>query len=359
MTTGQRVGRRVRAVPKYARAVGIALRNHPWLAGSLSAGVAAGLLILLLGPISWWATPAEGLSGKDKADVLNSTRQILLTAVGGLAVLAGLAFTARTYYLSRRGQLTDRYTTAITQLASDKLAERLGGIYALEHLMVESERDHDTVVEVLTAFIRENTSPTTDHHPNLADWHAEHQHRNDDRTPRLSTDVQAALTVIGRRPQRPERNPIDLYRTDLCGANLSGLDLDRAELGGAFLNDAVMIGTRLNGANLSLARLHDAGLMEAHLRGAQLFRASLHGALLWGAQLQEANLEEAKLQQAGFGDADLHGANLNGADLRHADLSGQSPNGHGPSRGLTTGQLAAAVLDETTRLPDEFREPRA
>jgi hypothetical protein len=359
MTGGQGRGRRLRAMTRHARAVGIAFRNHPLLAGLLSAAAAAGFLVLLLGPISWWATPTEGLSGKDKADVLNSTRQILLTAVGGLAVLAGLAFTARTYYLSRRGQLTDRYTTAITQLASDKLAERLGGIYALEHLMVESERDHDTVVEVLTAFIRENTSSTTDHYPNLADWHAEHQHRNDDRTPRLATDVQAALTVIGRRPQRPEWNPIDLHGTDLCGANLSGLHLDRAGLGGAFLNDAIMIGTRLNGANLSLARLQNTSLMEAHLRGARLFRASLHGAHLWGAQLQEANLEEAKLQQAGLADADLHGADLNGADLRGADLSGHLLDSRGPSRGLTVGQLAAAVLDETTRLPEEFREPRA
>lgn len=145
-------------IPSYIQATGVALRRHPLLASLLAAIATAGFLIMLLGPIALWAAPTGGLEGRDRADVLNTTRQILLAAVGGLAVITGLAFTARTYYLTRRGQLTDRYTRAITQLASDKLAERLGGIYALEHLMVESQRDHDTVIEVLAAFIRENTA---------------------------------------------------------------------------------------------------------------------------------------------------------------------------------------------------------
>jgi hypothetical protein len=126
-------------------------------------------------------------------------------------VLAGLGFSARTYYLTRRGQLTDRYSKAITQLASDKLAERLGGIYALEHLMVESERDHDTVIEVLAAFIRENTAAV---HPA---WMDEPLPEPEVIPPRPATDVQAALTVLCRRPERAERSRISLRRTDLRG----------------------------------------------------------------------------------------------------------------------------------------------
>ena len=116
---------------------------------------AIGVIYLLLGPIAMWATPVTALQGKDRADAINVTRQILLAAAGGLALLTGAAFTARTYFLSRRGQLTDRYVKAIGLLASEKITERIGGIYALEHLMIESERDHHTVVEVLAAFIRE------------------------------------------------------------------------------------------------------------------------------------------------------------------------------------------------------------
>ncbi|MGW4152208.1 hypothetical protein ACWEDF_03505 [Micromonospora chersina] len=139
-----------------AAALRSASRRAVWV--PLAALLLAGLLVLLLGPVAWWATPAKNLQGKDKADVRNDTRQTLLAAVGGLVVLTGAAFTARTFYLSRRGQFTDRYTKAIAQLASDRLTERLGGIYALEHLMTESDRDHNSVVEVLAAFVREHSS---------------------------------------------------------------------------------------------------------------------------------------------------------------------------------------------------------
>jgi hypothetical protein len=57
--------------------------------------------------------------------------------------------------VAEQGQLTERYTKAIEQLGSDKLDVRLGGIYALERIAADSERDHPTVVEVLSAFVRE------------------------------------------------------------------------------------------------------------------------------------------------------------------------------------------------------------
>ena len=53
--------------------------------------------------------------------------------------------------------MTDRYTKAIEQLGSDKLDVRIGGIYALERVARDSARDHPTVMEVLTAFIREHS----------------------------------------------------------------------------------------------------------------------------------------------------------------------------------------------------------
>ena len=62
--------------------------------------------------------------------------------------------------------MTDRYTKAIEQLGSDKLDVRIGGIYALERVARDSARDHPTVMEVLTAFIREHSReqwPPPDH----------------------------------------------------------------------------------------------------------------------------------------------------------------------------------------------------
>jgi hypothetical protein len=52
--------------------------------------------------------------------------------------------------------VTDRYTKAIDQLRSDKLDERIGGIYALDRVARDSFTDHPTAMEVLAAFIGEH-----------------------------------------------------------------------------------------------------------------------------------------------------------------------------------------------------------
>ncbi|WP_170191930.1 pentapeptide repeat-containing protein [Saccharothrix syringae] len=301
------------------------LRHPVPLALSAVVGTCA-VLVLLLGPVAWWATASVGeLKGKEKADAVNSTRQVLLAAAGGAAALVGIGFTARTYYLSRRGQLTDRYGKAVAQLASDKLTERVGGVYALEHLMVESERDHVTVVEVLAAFIRERTTTGE------TGMHEErHNCRHDGSKPAfrsLATDVQVALTVLGRRPRRPERNPVDLRTADLCGADLSGLRLDHANLWGAKLKYTVAHEVDLRHANLSFAELVDTRLGRARLRGAHLGRAVLDHATLDHADLREAELGGAGLRNCDLTGADLGGARLGGADLSGAKLSGANVTG--------------------------------
>lgn len=278
--------------------------NRPSVWMPVVALTMVGLLILLLGPIAWWATPAKHLTGKDKADVRNTTRQTLLAAVGGLVVLTGAAFTARTYYLSRRGHITDRYTKAITQLASDKLTERLGGIYALEHVMLESETEHNTVVDVLAAFIRERspiTGSAATARPVEVDVLSGHAGLRDFVRP--PTDVQAALTVIGRRPSREERGRIDLRRVDLQGADLRRARLQTVDLRGTQLQTAYLGEAQLQGALLGEAQLHgaflrDAQLHHADLRGARLRDANLRGAQLQGVFLSMEQLAEVWLDEA-------------------------------------------------------------
>jgi hypothetical protein len=326
--------------------------RSPLLAAAAVLG-AIGFLWLLLGPVTTWATPVAGLTGKDLADVRTATRQTLLAAVGGLAVLAGLAFTARTYYLTRRGQLTDRYTKAIALLASDKLTERLGGIYALEHLMAESDRDHDTVVEVLAAFIRQHPAPSDDPAA-LSDYLSA--------KPPARHDVQAALTVLGRRPRRPERNPPNLRGTDLREMEMIGLHLPGVDFFGADLRGAVLLAATLTGANLSSARLQRAHLSGARMQGAKLQWAQLEMGGLVGADLQDAELDRARLQRARLGGANLTGATFDGAELSGADFTGdftmQFVDGETvtqPTRGLTLQQLATAEVDGGTLLPDDLR----
>jgi hypothetical protein len=86
------------------------------------------------------------------------------------ALLAGLAAfgqwrTARLRHeeqtnADRRRRITETYSRAVAQLASDKLEERLGGIYTLESISKESPDDYWTAMETLTAFVRERSRRT-------------------------------------------------------------------------------------------------------------------------------------------------------------------------------------------------------
>jgi hypothetical protein len=102
-------------------------------------------------------------------------------------------------------------------------------------------------------------------------------------TPKVATDIQAILTVIGRRKwvmqERPHQN------LNLSGANLCGADLMKANLGKANLS-----GANLREANLGEANLRQANLWGADLSGANLIWTTLSGAILLDADLSMAIL---------------------------------------------------------------------
>jgi hypothetical protein len=242
------------------------------------------------------------MSAKDRLDTANTARQTLIQSVTGAVVVAGVAFTAaglvytaRTLHATEQGQITDRYAKTIEQLGSDKLDVRLGAIYALERLATDSPPDSRSIYDVLCAFVRE-------HHP-----------KPGAKLPtKPATDIQAALTVIGRR--RPADRPYapDLNAIRARGAHLIGANLAEADLTGVDLTDATIISANLRDAKLRGAKLSDTFLGKADLRGANLAGADLNG----------ANLADADLRGAFLTHADLRYANLHGADLRSALLAG-------------------------------------
>jgi hypothetical protein len=112
----------------------------------------------------------------------------------------------RTLELTEQGQVTDRYTKAIEQLGSEKLDVRIGGIYALKRIARDSARVHPTVMEVLTAFIREHSHEQ---------WPPSGQGQS------TRPDIQAALTVVGRRDPHRDIRPIELASAALAEADLA------------------------------------------------------------------------------------------------------------------------------------------
>jgi hypothetical protein len=241
-----------------------------------------------------------------------SDKAVAIARETNLATIeAARADVQATLQTTRDGQIADLYGKAVEQLGSEKLDVRIGGIYALERIARDSARDHPTVIEVLSAFIREHSREPWPQAEPGAD------------PPRRETrpDVQAALTVIGRRDRERDARAVDLSRANLTGADLSHGFLPEADLTNACLIRANLSHACLVRAFLTGVDLADAGLFEVDLTSAFLYQANFTNADLGGADLTDANLERAKLTNAHLAGADFTGAQLKGADFTGADLT--------------------------------------
>ena len=247
----------------------------------------------LLGFIVWallWLPPQQVEQVRERLDktadehrlaILEDTyRRTLAQSIGGLLLIVGLYVAWRrvkateenvrvaqenirvaqenvsvaqeNVRVAQEGQVTERFTRAIAQLGDDKMAIRLGGIYALERLAKDSEKDNSPIMEVLTAYVREK---------------ATQQGEYAEAAVKPTTDIQAILTVIGRR------KPTAIERTN------DFLDLSDTHLVGADLSNANLYGVSLHGANLSNANLNGADLRLSILSNANLDRAMMIGAM--------------------------------------------------------------------------------
>jgi Pentapeptide repeats (8 copies) len=232
----------------------------------------------------WWRLPKWQLKSLEpqipterRADIEDNFRKTAGQLIGGAAVLIGAGFALFQFLQQQQVAhdllISNQVSKGFEQLASDKIAMRLGGIYALEGVMNTSEQYHRPVLEGLCAFVRENTIGKTASKDKPA---------TDASEDKPATDVQAALTVIGRRKEGPGA-------VDLANVSIPGADLVRANLGGAnFLGGADLRGAKLGGVNLADADLSNAILVGADLRGANLSSANLTGVTLTQTQLDAA-----------------------------------------------------------------------
>jgi hypothetical protein len=230
---------------------------------------------------------------------------ITFAVVAGFGAVAALGLLRLEQLAEREQESAERFAGALQLLG--EVDERQGGIYLLEQIARDAPAKYQgPVVEVLTSYVR---------------GHAPWPPRDAEPTPsvdiakrRPPPDVQAALTVLGRRRREHDDETVQL--------RLSDVDLRGASLRGGYFE-----GVRLRRAHLEGARLEGANLKNAKLRGADLRQADL------------APDPELKLSGADLTGAHLEGANLAGAKLRGAQLKGASfdartlwPHGFAPER---------------------------
>ncbi|MFE3830997.1 pentapeptide repeat-containing protein [Streptomyces sp. NPDC059092] len=268
-------------------------RHMRWAWTAAIVGATAFIVLLLWGP--WWI---EGHHLRDSNGELVSSAGIIVTGfrtmlvaiAAGVFTAAGLYYTREKHRLERKqfqhaqeqfaenqkqfettikmsadrdaeqaritreGQVTGRYVEAIKLLSSQDDTQRLGAIYSLERIMRDSEDDHDTVITVLAAFIRQ--------HARLGLG-----------VPRPDEPVQAAISVLGRRPIRNETGRIDLRRTDLTGLDFERANFRHARLGGADLRAA-----NLHRADFTGSWAPNADFRQSYAVKTKFDGSNLHGA---------------------------------------------------------------------------------
>gem|GEM_PF-1286056 len=262
----------------------------------------------------------------------------------------------------------DGVKTAVTDANTVPNTEvRLGAIYALEKLLRDSEELHWPIMEILCAYVRNNAKEARPRTKAVATAYAvDSKERNEvqqkliadheaNNLKPLFVDVQAALTVIGRRPEsrrdfearsRNVAKDGQEYRLDLSGchlatAKLDGLHLQEADFTASCLEGASLRLAHLEGASLLLAHLEGAMLPNAHLDGASLNYAHLEYAFLYQAHLEGATLDDAHLEDAFLNQAHLEGATLNDVHIERASLD----DGHLEGASLRKAHLKGASLN--------------
>ncbi|RSL17041.1 pentapeptide repeat protein [Edaphobacter aggregans] len=272
-------------------------------------------VIILVAIALWivWIVPkheaAAILDPEKRLTLENELRKTLTQIVLSIFGLFILYFTwqraragDKTVQIMEQGHITDRYTKAIEQLGKldgDKpnIEVRLGAIYALERIARDSPRDHWTIMEVLTAYVRQN-APAAPKGETLEKPLPE--------KPR--TDIQAVLTVLGRRLVGPKReNPdqaLDLSFTHLQKASFYKGNWEKTDFSTANLQEA----------NLNRTSLREAFFVDANLKGAFFRNADLRNAFLLDSNLEGVDLEDAELLGAHFSGANLTGAKNLGPD---------------------------------------------
>lgn len=273
-------------------------------------------LLVKLGPR--WLTDTEGLDAAHRDEALGRARTALLALVAGTIAIISALYTVRTFALNRRGQITERFSRAIEHLADERSAVRLGGIYALERIAHESAEEHGPILEVLTAYVRQN-SPW----PKAA-GDEEAAAKTELEPPQASVEIKAILTVLARRNLRHERDgapKLDLAQTNLRGVKVRGIDLRGANLIGAQLQGADLRDAKLDNVDLRNAALQQTNFLNARLSGSSLADAHLQGAVLTGAYLGDMTLKGAQMQRSLLFRTDLSDATLTDVDLRDARSS--------------------------------------
>jgi uncharacterized protein YjbI with pentapeptide repeats len=325
---------------------------------------------------------SNSLTDFQRQQLVLDARKTNAQIIGGLALLIGFYFTWRNLKATEEGKITERFTRAVDQLGSDKIEQRVGGIFSLERLAADSPKDHPSIIELICTFLRHRERTKEESEPYrvpvgvLEDLDLElvrKMQKSIGWAPTAPEDVGAAIGVLRRNRQRL-RPP---HLIDLSGADLRRVNLEGAQLQGADLSAVHGDYINFDGADLRDADLGYSDFKMAGLDGADLRGAWIAGAKFRSAELRKADLRDIKIVQkpeyewgfesdpdmdnavaddvtVDFERADLRDALFEGVVLERANLKNANLS---TAVGLSYRQIEGAFGNKKTQLPQGISRP--
>ena len=273
----------------------------------------------------------------ERARAETYARDVYIKAVGGLAVIATAVASWRNLENTKKGvlvaeekQVTERFAKAVEMLSDSDRYIRLGGIYALERIAKDSDKDYWQVMEILSAFIRSKSvrnqpiigetelevEPYTTatlrqieerRIDDLNDEYDEERRRSEHENEywwedmlsgeinphykkTMSEDVQAAITAIGRRKIWKE-NPdyvINLRNLELTGICISG-NYNNVDFSGSHFICTTFRGDSSNPSSFDRTNFSNAYFMRAKTTDCSMQNAVFRDATIGFSKFQNSN----------------------------------------------------------------------
>ena len=160
----------------------------------------------------------------------------------------------------RASARSDRFMKAIEHLKDESLPIRMGAIYELQRFGLESQKEQECIVRILSRYIKER----------IEESKYLHQSKIDINKHRPGADVTLACKVVTSFRAVPENrlqlNYLKANNIDFGVFHLENAKLPKAQLRGGIFEEANLTGVDFRGANLSGANLIAAiGLTAAQL----------------------------------------------------------------------------------------------
>jgi len=257
------------------------------------------------------------------ANLASEAGEQLSTSIRNYALIIGgflgLLFAFQRLQIAERGQVTERFSKAVEHIGDkENVSVRIGGLYALEKIALDSEKERATIQKVIASFIRRppylDKSKTTIS-SNLNDC----------------PDIHIAIKIFRDLNNSSDSYPdlsnarleyLDLSRLDLSKLNFTGASFKGSSLKYANLNKSNFVTSDFEKSDLSNVSVHSTNFMNTDFTKSILFQSTIKDCCLSFSKFEEAEIESTSIRNSALSYCDFSKCSFGSNDIDNCNLTG-------------------------------------